>query len=341
MASDNRQSSSIVSWMHALVAEPRRFHIFSALRIVECYFSQQPRLGTAARSEKESVRLLQQPYLAHPVSDIDGLDSTSADKTLKIRTLPLGLFGPGGPLPLHLTEHALLRVRWHQDDALTGFADIFHHRLLSLWYRAWADVQPVVCVDRSQEDSFGGYLDALTGVKFACSDALDALPQSSRRFYAGRFVAQTRHCEGLVAVLRGVLGVHLHINPWQISWLKIPSLDRALLGTKAASLGHTLTMGKYIRDGQSCIGIVIGPVRRSVFQQFFPAGVLVELLVAVVRNYLGDCVQWSAQIVLQRTDIPEPRLGRQSRMGMSLWIGNYTRDVDPTDFVIHSSAYYH
>ena len=69
-----------------------------------------------------------------------------------------GLFGPHGPLPLHLTEYARNRLRQAGDPTFARFADIFHHRLLSLFYRAWANAQPTVNLDRPESDRFADYV---------------------------------------------------------------------------------------------------------------------------------------------------------------------------------------
>ena len=75
-----------------------------------------------------------------------------------------GLFGPNGPLPLHLSEYAKDRERLYHDSTFRAFADIFHHRMMSLFYRAWADAQPTVAMDRPDEDRFARYAGAVFGL---------------------------------------------------------------------------------------------------------------------------------------------------------------------------------
>ena len=67
-----------------------------------------------------------------------------------------GLLGPNGPLPLHLTEYARERLRHAGDPTLSRFLDIFHHRFLALFYRAWAQAQPHVNRDRPERRSLPG-----------------------------------------------------------------------------------------------------------------------------------------------------------------------------------------
>ncbi len=60
-----------------------------------------------------------------------------------------GLFGPNGPLPIHLTEYAHERQLQAKDNTFVEFCNVFHHRLLSLFYRAWAVNQKSVDFDRA------------------------------------------------------------------------------------------------------------------------------------------------------------------------------------------------
>src|SRR5262249_57140253 len=76
----------------------------------------------------------------------------------------VGLFGPNGALPIHLTDWARDRARNSGDSAFVRFLDIFHHRMLALFYRAWAQAQPAVSVDRPRQDYFGRRLAALCGL---------------------------------------------------------------------------------------------------------------------------------------------------------------------------------
>src|SRR3546814_11187863 len=67
------------------------------------------------------------------------LSAASCDDPDGIRELSIysfGLFGPNGPLHLHLTEYARGRIHHHGDDTLTAFADVFYHRMIFLFYRA-------------------------------------------------------------------------------------------------------------------------------------------------------------------------------------------------------------
>ena len=123
----------------------------------------KPRWGDALRPVDEPVRLGQDPDLSFapaPLASFE-LGQDGAPPRLQVRLF--GLLGPNGPLPLHLTEYARERLRHAGDPTLSRFLDLFHHRFLALFYRAWAQAQPHVNRDRPNDDRFAVYVGAFVG----------------------------------------------------------------------------------------------------------------------------------------------------------------------------------
>ena len=164
MADEGRGASRHLVLFQALAAAPHAYDFYQALREIECAFPQRPRIGEARRPQDDPVRFGQSPSLAFAPSTLAAfLQSENGSPPRLIQNF-FGLLGPNGPLPLHLTEFARDRLRDANDPTSVRFLDVFHHRLISLFYRAWSRAQPTTSLDRSGRDRFGLYIGAIAGI---------------------------------------------------------------------------------------------------------------------------------------------------------------------------------
>jgi type VI secretion system protein ImpH len=141
-----------------MAAAPHKYDFFHALRLIEALHPAKPRLGQARRPVDEPIRLGQAADLSFAASSISRIALADRSGRPRVEVRFFGLFGPNGPLPLHMTSYARERQLHHHDDTFARFADWFHHRLLLLFYRAWAQAQPTVSLDRPNEDRFADYV---------------------------------------------------------------------------------------------------------------------------------------------------------------------------------------
>src|SRR5262249_12433492 len=157
MAGSNREAASRVAFFAALADHPHEYDFYQALRRLDTLFRDHPRLGRSRRPAEDPVRLCQEPSLAFAPATLTRCERSSRMQP-RVSLAFGGMFGPQGPLPLHLTEYARDRIINSADPTFSRFLDIFHHRMLSLVYRAWADAQPTVQFDRPESDRFAAYV---------------------------------------------------------------------------------------------------------------------------------------------------------------------------------------
>lgn len=336
MAGAHRQAADHVALEQALAAAPEAFELFEALRRLECAHPECPRLGESARPVEDPVRLGETPSLAFAPRDIDRFEPASGGKPARLDNLGFGLFGPSGPLPLHLTEYVLERVRNAKDATLRAFANIFHHRMLSLFYRAWANAQPTVQFDRPQHDRFRLYLGALVGLSTPGLDSRDDFPDQYKRFFAGRLLTQTRNTEGLQRLLEHFFTVPVRVIEFVSEWMHLPANAHLRLGGSrdTACLGRTAVLGEYVWGAQQRFRLRIGPLDQFEFNRFLPGGEALRQLVAAVKTYVGEEKAWDVQLVLKRDEVPATRLGRSGRIGLSTWMGTLRDDDRDADQVV-------
>jgi len=176
MAAPERTTPDLVDFFRRLESEPYAFDFFQALRRLECLNPESPRLGESASPKDDPIRLGQEPSLAFAPSTLAALQPGRGNRPPRLLVHFMGLFGPNGPLPLHLTEYARDRIRNSDDPTFARFLDLFHHRMLSLFYRAWAVAQPTVQMDRPATDRFAGYVGSLIGTGHPDLQDRDAFP---------------------------------------------------------------------------------------------------------------------------------------------------------------------
>ena len=169
MASTERHTAHpLGEWLQAVQDKPYTFGFFHFLRRFECLYPQHPRLGTSRRPVDDPIRLAQEPAMTFESASLTQFEPGHDGKPHRLAVRFFGLLGPNGPLPLHLTEYALKRLRHRQggslDRTLVWFLDMFHHRMLSLFYRAWANNEPTVSFDRPESDRFATYVGSLAGL---------------------------------------------------------------------------------------------------------------------------------------------------------------------------------
>jgi type VI secretion system protein ImpH len=304
----------------ALERAPHRFDFFDVLRRLECAYPRSARLGRAARPCDEPIRLGQEASLEFAPSTLASFAPSAAGRPPRLSVHFLGLLGPNGPLPIHLTDYARDRVRNAGDFALVRFLDVFHHRILALFYRAWADAQPTVSLDRPAQDRFATYLGSLLGLGMPSLRERDEFPDRAKLYFAGRLAAQPRNREGLVAIVGSYFGLPVKVEEFVGEWLALPEQARWRLGG-AGLLGQNTVAGARTWQRQSKFRIVFGPLNQDDFQSLLPGGVRLRRLVALVRNYIGDSLNWDLRLSLEDRVTRPLSLGRSARLGWTWWLG--------------------
>jgi len=316
--------------LETVQTRPHAFELFAALRLLEQSFAGRPRLGESRRAADDIARLGQAPHLSFAPSDIASV-ALDDDGRVRLEQFGFGVFGPNGALPLHLTELAYERRRHKEDGTVVDFLNLFQHRLISLFYRAWADSEPSVSLDRPEADLFRTYVGALVGLAPESAREGDSVPDFAKLSRAGRFAPQARSADGLEALLADYLEVPVEVRPFAGAWLEIPPDLHCRLGEQ--QLGLSTTVGGSTWQCQHKFEIVLGPLPRAEFADFLPGSPGLSELHDLVRLYTDDEWEWQLRLLLRDVDIPGIRLGpagppandsrplEGNRLGWTSWLG--------------------
>lgn len=346
MAGENRTTAQ--SLINELESDASRFDFYAAVRLLESLNPDKPRLGNSIKLADDALRFSQDPELQFPASALAAYHTDSSHAP-RLSVNFFGLFGPNGPLPLHLTEYARERLRHHHDPTLARFADIFHHRMIALFYRAWANTRPTVAFDRPESDTFRGYVGSLLGIRGAAFQQRDELDDRGKLFYAGHFSAHQKHPDGLTAIIGDILQIKVRIEEFIGEWMAIQVQDQTRLGVSPdiASLGRSALLGASVWGCQHKFRIVLGPLTLKQYLSLLPEGKALAQLMAIIRNYLGDELVWDVNLLLKKDQVPtELVLGATAgadkhdpsgtaQLGWSMWLGPRRTRQDADDLTLN------
>ncbi len=336
MATDSRRAPDPVGLLDAIGAEPYRFDFYQAVRRLEAAYPQSPRVGDARRCREEPLRFGQQVSLAFAPSTVSELvPRTERGTPARLRVAFFGLFGPNGPLPLHLTEYAHARALHAGDRTLAAFADIFHHRLLSIFYRIRARANPVSSLDRPGDRRFPLFVGSFAGLGLPSMCGRDSVPDLAKYARIGLLSRATASASGLATLIADYFRLPVRIEEFTAHWMSLPEDSLTRLGHgEVAELGGTAVIGSRVWDLQSRFRVVIGPLTLDEYERFLPTGSSFQRLVDWILNYAGFALAWDCKLILNKNEAPPLVLGFSGRLGWTTWLGARIQDRDAEDLVL-------
>jgi len=341
MASKDGKTSDRLALLDSVAAEPWRYGLLSLIRRLDSLNPDAPGTGRSVKPAQDAIRFSQDPFNEFAPSTLTGLVTDEEGRPPRLVQTFFGLFGPDGPLPNHLTEVARDRARQHADPTIARFADLFHHRLISLYYRAWAQAQPTVQFDRPTQDQFAGYVAALVGLRPASLRDADNMEFTAKLSFSGHLGSLPRNRTGLESLLSEYFQIPVQVHEFIAHWLRIPRRDHLLLGRKGGSgcLGQDTVIGERVWQRQDKIRVVLGPLSLDDYTAYLPTGKSFKALVSAVRNSIGMELLWEVNLVLRREEKPVTCLGKSGALGWTSWLQSERADKDVADLLLQVQNY--
>jgi type VI secretion system protein ImpH len=313
-----------------------RMDFFQILRLLENAWPDKPRIGASLRPRDDAVRFGQDPSLAFEPAAVRGFTPAGSEQHARLAVNFIGLLGPNGPLPLHLTEYARDRVRNNGDPTLAAFLDVFHHRMVSLFYRSRASAEPAISLDRPELDRFGDYVGSLFGIGSPALQGRDEIGDFAKLHFAGLMANQRRPAAGLVTILRAYFKLPVEIEQFVGHWMKIPLDGQTRIGMQERGnrLGSSAVLGRTVWDCQHKFRLVIGPLGYEDYQRMLPGGASMTRLLAWVRNYAGLVLDWDVRLILRQEQVPRLALGGR-RLGWTTFLSSAPAGCDSDQLLIN------
>ncbi|HEY3983560.1 type VI secretion system baseplate subunit TssG [Cedecea sp.] len=284
--------------------EPWRYDFFSALNMIEQAFPQAQPFGSSGRLQDDPIRLGQHVSLAFEPAVVKQLTPVR-DGLERLEVTFFGLVGPNAPMPLHLSEEALSRKHNHQDPSLVHFLDIFNHRLMTLLYRSWSQARKGSCIE--------DYLSALVGSPHLSPEC----------GLAGEFIEQRRSKQGLRRLLLSAFDLRAEVTPLVRGWLALENEHCNRLNGSCLNGGNVL--GARVCSAQHYFSLTLNLVDFSAYQRCLPGHPQLDLMIYLIRRYVGEAMQWHVNLMLPATQRPTLRLGAGLALGRESWLGQTTK----------------
>lgn len=300
-----------------LQAEPWRFNFYSLLREMERETPDKPRIGDSSTLSEEVVALSQDPYLAFPAANIAAV-SRAAHGVPRLHTRFLGMFGPQGALPLHMTEEA---HRWlFRDPSFSRFVDIVSTRFLQLFYRAWADARPIGQMERPESDRFFAYLGSFEGIATPAMRQADSVDDFAKVPFAGLANIHVKSAATLEQFLHGVFGLDVEVRQWIGSWMTFEENDRMRLGGAQAAMGVNAFLGSRVHSICERIRVRIRCKDRAEYESLLPGGRQFRRLADALFFFLGYRHEIEVELGIPARQAMGVRLGGEGRLGWTSWL---------------------
>jgi type VI secretion system protein ImpH len=325
--------------------DPEEIGFFELLRRLE---REGLRFGRSGGPGTEPARLGQRARLAMATRDIAGFAPPGDRTPSQVDVEVLGLFGPEGAMPLHMTRWIMSRQseRWFTaansagqgrvtaDTTFLDFCNMLQHRQLALYWRAWADQHPEVGVEHSGGGKVSAMLKTLAGVGSPAYRAVVSRggdPDLPLR-QATSLGQQVNRAERLTDYLADYLQVPVRLVEFVGHWLEIPQALQTRLGQVYNGLGRGAVVGARVFQRQDRAELRLGPLSLQRYLTLTSDKAVLGALRRAIRFVAGADITYDLRLVLARAEVPEPRLG-QCALGRTTWLGRPPRQ-DADDFAL-------
>lgn len=303
-----------------LEREGRRFSFFQIVQLLLREQDGAEAPGGVAAPSTERIRFRPALSLAFAATDVDRVERDGNGRVM-ITINFLGLYGPASPLPNHFAEDLL------QDGAdaqpVRDFLDVFHHRVISLFYRSWEKYRHPLGYQRDGADPFSRRMLCLLGLGTSGMEPALGLPLAPLLKTAGALAERRRSAAGLEGFLRAhVPGIEVRVEPCVARRAAIPERQRLLLGGRAGRLGVEACLGETVPDRAGKFRVALGPLACEDYRRFLPGREALARLVRLTRLYVSEPLELEVVLSLRRGDAPAARLGGEDELplGQMTWL---------------------
>lgn len=338
-------------WRHTthliqrLADRPQQFQFYQALRLIELWLQRDDR--GRGNTLEQALRSENSVSLRFPCSQIENLTFDSPSPTpdhvrannsshhIRITPAFMGLLGVHGVLPYIYTNAIATQIHVDKNRGGRAFFDIFTHRSVILFYRAWEKCHLEFRHD-GNGDEFLRQQIALSGVKQGTKKAGQyRLPDEFLAHYAALLRHRPVSGAALVRVLREYFNQPFELDALVGAWIDHPRQLQIQLGVTNNALGRDTLLGPRYRRRDLRAHIRIGPLSRADAQPFLEHGSGYQALRAVLALFAPPHLRIEVRVILRAQDVPQAKLDGHSVLGRDAFLLHAPALTDRGDIHYH------
>ena len=278
-----------------LFAKATDMHFFRFCELLERSAPEQALLGTTDSPAAEPIRFRSRLRLGFPGREIDAVERDPDDPALppSVRTTFLGLYGVDARMPSYFVDE--IAQNHEGAEPLAALLDLFHHRIVTQYYRIWRKYRYPVGFERDGSDPVSTYLLSLAGLGLGASEIGQSVGPRKLLSMLGLVNQKTRTAEGLAGVLQhAVPDATITVEEFHPVWVAVD-------GTEPMPLGEHCVLGGGFFDRGNCVYVVITPSSAASVRSLMPGQPMHEDVMQLLRFYLG----YDAQAIIAMHVPPE------------------------------------
>ncbi len=339
MASEKRQSGTGIEAQ--LYNEFYEFSFFKAVELLEKFARDKKKLGQTLEPGKEPVRFSVKPGFAFPASDISDLRKTSDKGIAEMEVAFMGLIGPSGLLPNWYNELAIEREK-NKDHTFVEFLNIFHHRLISLFYLAWKKPRFPENYRPGAGDRLSRYVLSLAGLGTSGMVGMLGLPRESLTFYSGLLSLPVASAASIEAAIEYFSGARTKVDQFVQRDVSLEENDCTRLGSANATLGSDAVCGTQVKECQTKFRVNLGPVEYQVYKRLMPVGDLLLPVFSLIRYMVGIEFEFEIRVFLKKEETPLCILGQEGTdtaiLGWTTWASSPGYNFQENQYITFQEA---
>ena len=121
-------------------------------------------------------------------------------------------------------------------------------------------------------------------------------------------------------------GIPVKLRQFVGCWLELEPDDCWQLGSPAG-LGQATSVGQKVWSRAAKFRLQVGPLSLEDYKRMLPGGESLDRFTSIVRNYVGDTLDWDINLILAGDEVPRASLGGSTKLGHTSWIGT-RKDMD-------------